>query len=146
MNNGLHMFKQFGCASQQASSAAKQRECRQIYCYEHIINKQQQNGNSTGYIKTKWEKELNIEISEEDWHSMLSAQHSSTSSRKWRIFAWKNLIRFFITPHIENKLSQSQGQCWRRCGHSNADHSHIFWSCLLPRGLQGSIVAPYAYG
>ncbi len=60
---------------------------------------------------------------------MWSAQHSSTSSRKWRIFTWKNRIRFFITPHIENKLSQSQGRCWRRCGHSNADHSHIFWSC-----------------
>lgn len=27
---------------------------------------QKQNGNNTGYIKAKWEKELNIEISEED--------------------------------------------------------------------------------
>ena len=27
---------------------------------------QKQNGNNTGYIKAKWEKELNIEIAEED--------------------------------------------------------------------------------
>ncbi len=56
---------------------------------------QKQNGNSTGSIKTKWEEELNIEISQEDWHSVWSAQHSSTSSRKWRIFVWKNRIHFF---------------------------------------------------
>lgn len=34
-----------------------------------------QNGNNAGYMKAKWEKELNIEISQEDWRSMWIAQH-----------------------------------------------------------------------
>lgn len=49
---------------------------------------QKQNKTNTGYIKAKWERELNIEISDKDWQSMWNAQHSSTSSKNWRIFGW----------------------------------------------------------
>ena len=60
---------------------------------------------------------------------MWKAQHSSTSSKKWREFGWKNLIHFFITPQIKSKSSKSQQQCWRQCGQMDANHSHIFWTC-----------------
>ena len=60
---------------------------------------------------------------------MWSSQHSSTSSKKWKIFGQKNMIRFFITPLINRKFSQSQQQCWRQSGNMNADHSYIFRLC-----------------
>ena len=90
---------------------------------------QRQKETKTGYIRSKWEKELNIEISEEDWCSMWNTQHSSTSSKKWREFGWKNLVRFFITPLIKSRHSHSHQPCWRLCGHMDANHSHIFWMC-----------------
>lgn len=90
---------------------------------------QKQNGNNTLYIKSKLEKELCIEVSEGDWLSMCVTQLTSTSSKRWREFGWKSLVRFFITPHIINNQRGEQQQCWRQCGHRNANHSHIFWTC-----------------
>ena len=84
---------------------------------------------STKYIKTKWEKELNVQISDEDWHDMWRAHHSSTSSRTWREFSWKNLIRFFITPKVKSKQLNKSQKCWRECGSYNVDHAHVFWNC-----------------
>lgn len=46
---------------------------------------------------------MNSELSVSDWQSMCRTQHTSTSSKEWREFGWKNLIRFFITPHIKTK-------------------------------------------
>ena len=36
---------------------------------------------------------------------------------------------FFITPNIKGKQLLRQQTCWRKCGHTDANHSHIFWSC-----------------
>lgn len=87
------------------------------------------NGNTSLYIKSKWEDELQTEISECDWHLVCKTQHSSTSSKRWREFGWKNLTRFFITPQIKSKQTGQQQKCWRQCGNYNVNHSHIFWSC-----------------
>lgn len=88
------------------------------------------NSNTTLYVKLKWEEELQIELSECDWHLMCKIRHSSTSSRRWREFGWKNLMRFFITPQITSKQTGKQQQCWRQCGQINANHSHVFWFCV----------------
>ena len=37
---------------------------------------------------------------------------------------------FFYNPHNKNKQSVKQQQCWRQCGQTYANHSHIFWSCI----------------
>ena len=38
-------------------------------------------GNSTLYIKEKWEKELGIDMTEEEWYNVCRVQHSTTGSR-----------------------------------------------------------------
>lgn len=38
-------------------------------------------------------------------------------------------IWYFIAPHIKSKESKAKQQCWRECGHINANHPHVFWSC-----------------
>ena len=85
---------------------------------------------TTDYIKEKWEKELDIKITEEDWIRMWTTHHSSTNSRVWREFSWKNLSRFFITPKIKSRQIKKQMGCWRECGEVNADHAHVFWKCV----------------
>ena len=101
---------------------------------------QKRNGRNSLYIKCKWELELNIKLSESDWHSMCKTQQTSTSSKRWREFGWKNLIRFFVTPHIKNKQLGEQQQCWRQCGQMSANYSHVFWSCVNLQGFWDNVV------
>ena len=84
---------------------------------------------STLYIKEKWERELNENITQEEWQDMCEMQHTTTNSRTWREFGWKNLTRYFITPKLKGKQTGSQHACWRLCGERDANHTHIFWSC-----------------
>lgn len=84
--------------------------------------------NSTDCIKQKWERELDIEISSEEWTLIIHTQMTTTNSQSWRDFCWKNCVRFFITPKIKSKQTGLLNQCWRQCGHLMADHTHIFWS------------------
>uniref|UniRef100_A0A3B5QUX2 Reverse transcriptase domain-containing protein n=1 Tax=Xiphophorus maculatus TaxID=8083 RepID=A0A3B5QUX2_XIPMA len=90
---------------------------------------QKLNGNNTLNIKSKWERELGVIITEDDWLSMCVTQQTSTSSKRWKEFGWKCLIRYFITPQITSRHRGEEQQCWRQCGHQNANHSHVFWSC-----------------
>ena len=100
---------------------------------------QQQEGRNTLYVKLKWESEFNVELSESDWRSICDTQHSTTSSRTWREFGWKNLMRFFITPKIKSKQRGEQQYCWRECGCSSANHSHIFWLCDKVQAFWGCV-------
>lgn len=85
---------------------------------------------TTFYLKKKWEAELAITITEKEWVSMCEIQHSTTTSPLWREFCWKNLTRFFITPKIKSKQISNPQKCWRLCGETEADHSHVFWKCI----------------
>lgn len=71
---------------------------------------------------------------------MCRTQHMSTSSKRWREFGWKNLICFFTTPHIKNKQLGIQQQFWRQCGQVNANHSHVFWSCIKIQTLWDRVI------
>lgn len=87
--------------------------------------------NSTMYIKSKWEKELGESITEETWLEMWENHQTTTQSHKWREFAWKNQIRFFITPKIKSKQTSQQQHCWRGCGEKAPHHTHVFWTCKI---------------
>jgi len=73
--------------------------------------------------KRKWESEFKIKITDEDWQNMWKLHQTSTSSRIWREFSWKNLVRFFITPKVKSKQLNRNIHCWWDCGALNADHS-----------------------
>lgn len=55
---------------------------------------------STDYIKNKWEKEGDFEITKEEWCNCCELHWKCTKSHIWREFAWKCLIRFFTTPKV----------------------------------------------
>lgn len=92
---------------------------------------QSETGLSTTYIKSKWEKEANIKLTNEEWLNICKTQSITTSSDLWRLFGWKNIVRFFITPQIKKSQTKNPkySECWRRCGNTSAGHSHIFWDC-----------------
>ena len=80
---------------------------------------------STSYVKCNWEREANITMTKDDWLNICEINLSATSSGQWREFAWKNIIRFFITPRRKTE----SGHCWRQCNNVMTDHCHIFWCC-----------------
>lgn len=108
-------------------NAYERRKCRVISALYQAIGAS--GDNSTVYIKEKWEKELGIEITEDDWYNVCEIQHTATCSRIWREFGWKNIIRYFITPKIKGRCTPDQRSCWRMCGQGEADHTHVFWKC-----------------
>ncbi len=85
-------------------------------------------GDSSLYIKERWEKESGITISTEDWENICKLQWATSRSSYWREFCWRNTIHFFLTPKQKNTfLGNSNG--WRLCGSQDANHFHIFGDC-----------------
>ncbi len=85
-------------------------------------------GDSSLYIKERWEKESGIAISTEDWENICKLQWATSRSSYWREFCWRNTIRFFLTPKQKNKFL-GNSNCWRLCSSQDANHFHIFWGC-----------------
>ena len=50
---------------------------------------------------------MNMVISQEAWEEVGSEAHLVTSSNTRREFKWKIIVRFFRTPEIVSKMSQS---------------------------------------
>lgn len=83
---------------------------------------------TTSYVKSNWVSDVIITLTEDDW-LYICGINSTTSSGQWREFAWKNVIRFFITPrrkYLQGGRAES-GHCWRQCNNVMTDHCHIFW-------------------
>ncbi len=85
-------------------------------------------GDSSLYIKERWEKESGITISTEDWENICKLQWATSRSSYWREFCWRNTIGFFLTPKQKNTFL-GNSNCWRLCGSRDANHFHIFWDC-----------------
>lgn len=79
-------------------------------------------------VKEKWELEANIIIRDIDWEETFQSGHKLTNSPTWREFEWKVKMRYFNTPSITSKYSNTSDLCWRNCG-KVGDFTHIFWDC-----------------
>ena len=95
---------------------------------------------STEYIKEKWEKELNTQITAEQWINICETQYTTTSSNTWREFCWKNITRYFITPKIKSKQLGIPQTCWRGCVDEEANHYHVFWGCSRIQGYWNDVL------
>lgn len=93
---------------------------------------------STEYIKKRWEKEVNAVITMESWENICQLPWISTGSNTWREFAWKNVVRFFVTP-IQVRHQDKGDACWRLCGTTGANHFHIFWDCQVIKDYWGEV-------
>ena len=88
---------------------------------------------STEYVKTMWEKEGGMNISEEEWTAIWKLQWKCTNSQRWKEYGWKTVIRYFITPCQKTHYDGKPPNCWRKCGEQRANHFHILWNCPIIR-------------
>lgn len=59
-------------------------------------------------VKNEWENESSFEILEEEWRSYCDFQLRCTNLHTWRIFKWKFLIRFIVTPKQNHSFASGQ--------------------------------------
>lgn len=74
-----------------------------------------------------------IIISKEEWTEMWKLFWKCTHSQKWKEYAWKTIIRYFITPCQKAHFDGASPECWRKCGNQRANHFHILWHCPVIR-------------
>lgn len=64
-------------------------------------------GHSSLYIMEKWESELGVVISRDEWETIIDTQLTTTYSQMWRYFSWKN-TQIFIIMIIIHRLPQNK--------------------------------------
>ena len=71
---------------------------------------QEDRGHSTMHITSRWEKEANIQLTEEDWLNIFRTFSTTSSSDLWREFTWKSTVRSFITPKTKSLQTNNPDQ------------------------------------
>lgn len=59
------------------------------------LSLQFERGHSTMYVKSKWETEAKMKLTEDDWLNIRNTCCTISSSDLWREFIWKNTLRLY---------------------------------------------------
>lgn len=78
----------------------------------------------------KWEQNLNITLTEEDWDHMLHNIHKGSVKTTIQESAYKLQASWYLTPIQLSKFSPTSSLplCWR-CGNERGTLLHIWWTC-----------------
>ncbi|KAI5086736.1 hypothetical protein C0J45_23912, partial [Silurus meridionalis] len=96
--------------------------------YSQILSLQTHNLDK---IKSRWEADLAIELSEDFWGKALKTIHSSSSSVRLRLIQFKVLHRVHFTKARLARIFPGLDASCDRCSLSPANLLHMFWSCPL---------------
>lgn len=80
-------------------------------------------------LKGEWETELNINLCDKLWLSILNRVHTSSACAKQSFMQCKILHRCYWTNQKLAKIFPDLNPVCNRCGIIPADHVHMFWSC-----------------
>ena len=54
----------------------------------------------------------------------------------------EKFIKQIFTPNVLSKINTSmKSDCWRKCGETKANHSHIFFFCAILKSIWHSVIA-----
>lgn len=81
-----------------------------------------------GFLQ-KWERDLDIILSEEQWGYILEFAHYSSTASKYQELCYKILIRWYRVPSLLHKIYPERMNTCGRCGEAEGNMLHIFWSC-----------------
>uniref|UniRef100_A0A8C5PFE7 Reverse transcriptase domain-containing protein n=1 Tax=Leptobrachium leishanense TaxID=445787 RepID=A0A8C5PFE7_9ANUR len=86
----------------------------------------------------RWDKDLSLNSSEEDWFYATETVYKYTRSTNLRESHLKLLYRWYLTPNRLAYIPGQSGMCWR-CGTSIGSILHIFWQCPLLASFWGKV-------
>lgn len=78
----------------------------------------------------KWETELNITITQEQWLQAIQFNYFHTKCSNFRELAQKIHLKWYKPPYTVSKFMNSVSNlCWRECGQVE-NLAHMFWFCI----------------
>ncbi|XDV36150.1 hypothetical protein PO909_005994 [Leuciscus waleckii] len=81
-------------------------------------------------IRTSWENELQISLSEDFWEKALRAVNSSSSCARFSLIQFKVVHRIhFSKARLAKIYPGGQDEGCNRCSQTPCDLTHMFWSC-----------------
>ena len=75
-----------------------------------------------------WEKDIGITVTEEEWSKACKNVFCYVKSPYWQEYAWKLLVRFFLTALKIGKYTNQIQYCWRECGECKVDLVHVLYT------------------
>uniref|UniRef100_A0A3B4X6N3 Reverse transcriptase domain-containing protein n=1 Tax=Seriola lalandi dorsalis TaxID=1841481 RepID=A0A3B4X6N3_SERLL len=80
-------------------------------------------------IKEKWEKDLEIQIEDDHWSSLLTDAHKRFINTRYRICNFKTIHRVYYTPEKISRFKGSTSSFCKRCKTEIGNLLHMFWTC-----------------
>ena len=79
--------------------------------------------------KRKWERDLGVEIADEDWCEIFeNAKKLSVCNRAWSV-QLRTIHRLQISPSLRHKMNPSLSPLCLKCKIEEGDYFHCIWSC-----------------
>jgi len=77
----------------------------------------------------RWSVDLNCELDNIEWYSVIYDSYSCTNSVYLRSFIYKFAMRAIYPNYLLHKMKLSQSPLCPKCGQSNETIMHMFWEC-----------------
>lgn len=84
---------------------------------------------SVEYLKSAWEEDLGIHLSEEEWTEAQEGVHSASICTRHGLIQFKVLHRLHLSKVKLSKMYPNIDPVCDRCGLSPASLGHMFWLC-----------------
>lgn len=81
------------------------------------------------YIRSSWEADLEVEITNEQWEIALEQIHRSSVCARHGLIQFKVIHRLHWSRQKLNKIFPEVDPACNRCGLEPASLAHMFWSC-----------------
>ena len=79
--------------------------------------------------KRKWESDLEVEITDEDWCEIFeNAKKISVCNRAWSI-QLRTILRLQISPSLRHKMNPTLSPLCLKCKMEEGNYIHCIWSC-----------------
>lgn len=80
-------------------------------------------------IKENWEKDIGVDLSDDEWRSCLNRIHTSSLCIRHGLIQFKILHRLHYTRERLSKFFPEVDPACPRCGHNSANEGHMMWCC-----------------
>lgn len=88
--------------------------------------------------KEKWESELGITITDDDWEEACKRIFKTTQTKFWKEFAWKVNMKIILTLKTLSKYRPTgKAECWRKCTEPEPP-THFLLMSYIEKILGGS--------
>ena len=95
---------------------------------------------NTENTKKKWEHDLLIEISPEDWSDICDKIHNCSYNLRHKLSQFNLIHRVYYTPEKLHRMdSEMSFLCWR-CKKQRGTFFHMFWTCSAVSSFWHSVV------